>query len=253
MEKKRKVIKLGGKSIATPSLLAKAKDFVLKEYFAGYEIAVVISALGNTTNQLVDFIKDFGQPSEEWDYILGMGERTAAPIFSLILKNSGAKSRFYDPLLPGWFVITDKRAGDAKPIISECEKLAKENLEPYLKTGIPVVPGYIGTSKSGRIRVMGRNSSDLTAILVAKCINASEILKVTDIPFIRHPSSGEPIKKATAGEIMDIFNKRYEGYEKPNYPLFPQALELLNGMALRIGTYESLEDNTATVIDGGKR
>src|SRR3989344_954169 len=136
MEKKRKVIKLGGKSIATPALLEQAKNFVLKEYSAGYEISVVISAIGDFTNQTTSIIKAFGRPSEEWDYILSMGERAAAPIFSLILKNAGAKSRFYDPLLPGWFVVTDEKPGDAKPILQECERLAKKSLVPYLKTGI---------------------------------------------------------------------------------------------------------------------
>lgn len=250
MEKKRKVIKLGGKSVSTPALLEQAKNFVLKEYSAGYEIAVVISAIGDFTNQTTSIIKAFGRPSEEWDYILSMGERAAAPIFSLILKNAGIKSRFYDPFLPGWFVVTDEKPGDAKPSLEECKKLAEQNLVPYLKTGIPVVPGYIGMSKTGKIRVMGRNSSDLSAVLVAKCIGAAEVIKVTDVPFLHNPATKEPIKKSTPREIMELFDKRHEGYDKPNYPIFPQALELINGMTLRVGTYDSLKNNTATVING---
>ena len=253
MEKKRKVIKLGGKSVATPALLEQAKNFVLKEYSAGYEILVVISAIGNFTNQTTSIIKAFSKPSEEWDYILSMGERSAAPIFSLILKNSGVKSRFFDPSMQDWFVITDENAGDAKPIMEECERLSKKHLEPYLKTGIPVIPGYVGKSKSGRIRVMGRNSSDLTAMVVAKFLNADEVLKITDVPCLYNPSTKAPIKEIAADELMKIFDTRHEGYDKPDYPIFPQALELINGMVVKVGTCESIQNNSATVINGGNK
>ncbi|WP_457591943.1 aspartate kinase [Geoglobus sp.] len=108
------------------------------------------------------------------DYILSFGERLSAPILSASLLSMGADSLALEGGDAG--ILTDDTYGRAKPL-PEVYGTIKSRLEPLIsiKRSIPVVTGFIGTTKSGNITTLGRGGSDLTATLIASALNADEV------------------------------------------------------------------------------
>src|SRR5512137_1074137 len=95
------VVKFGGSSLADHERLLKAVVAVVNEAKKGTKIAVVVSAMGKTTDVLMTTAKNTSNgklQKHELDDILSMGERTSVRIFSAALRNSGVESRYFDPL-----------------------------------------------------------------------------------------------------------------------------------------------------------
>jgi len=80
-----------------------------------------------------------------------------------------------------WPIITDDSFQNANPIVKECEKNIKEFILPLVAAGtIPVIAGFVGKTKDGKITTLGRGGSDTTAFILAQGINANQIVLVTD-------------------------------------------------------------------------
>ena len=119
-----------------------------------------------------------------------MGERTSIRIFSAALKNNGADSCYFDPIDSNWPIITDSDFQNANPILKDCEKNIRECILPVMEKGaIPVVAGFLGKTKDGKITTLGRGGSDTTAFILAEALSADEIVLVTDADGIM---SGDP-------------------------------------------------------------
>ncbi|AKG90855.1 aspartate kinase [Geoglobus ahangari] len=177
------------------------------------------------------------------DYILSFGERLSAPILSASLLSVGVDSLALEGGDAG--ILTDETYGRAKPL-PEVYGTIKSRLEPLvsIKKTVPVVSGFIGTTKSGNITTLGRGGSDLTATLIASALNADEVwlwkevdgVMTTDpkivpearlIPEISyqeamelshfgakilHPKALEPVmKKRIPVRIKNTFNPDAEG------------------------------------------
>ena len=182
------VVKFGGSSLANKSKIDSAAKAVAKEVSNGTRIVVVVSAIGKTTDFLLDTTKQAcrGKISdEELDDILSMGERTSARIFSATLKANGVKCFYLDPIDPGWPIITDKSFNNAKPILSVCEKLIKKHVLSSIGRNIVVViPGFIGKTEDGKITTLGRGGSNTTALIVARALSADQMILVTNVDGI---------------------------------------------------------------------
>jgi len=182
------VVKFGGSSLADESKISRAAKAVAKETAKGTRLVVVVSAMGKTTDFLMETSKRAcgGSASdEELDDILSMGERTSARIFSTALKANKVKCRYLDPAEPDWPIITDRNFTNAKPILSACERLVREHVSPLLKQKtVVVIPGFIGKTEDGKITTMGRGGSDTTAFIVAKALSADQVILVTDVDGI---------------------------------------------------------------------
>lgn len=182
------VVKFGGSSLAdAPSILTAVKS-VIDEKRRRTQMTVVVSAMGKTTDKLIQIAKKACggkiSPSES-DDIVAMGERTSARIFSAALRSEGDKCIYLDPSDPDWPIITDDSFSDAKPILSVCERQIKEKIRPLLKKGITVVvPGFIGRTKSEAVTTMGRGASDITAMILARGLSTDQVILVTDVDGI---------------------------------------------------------------------
>jgi aspartate kinase len=182
-------VKFGGSSLADGNKISKAVKAVMKEMQKGTKIVVVVSALGKTTDFLLNVTKQAtncnAKLNSDVDDILAMGERTSARIFSATLKANGAKCRYLDPADPDWPIITNDKTANADPILSECEKRIVKYVSPLLKDGaIVVIPGFIGKTMDGKITTMGRGGSDITALIVARALGAKQVILVTDVDGI---------------------------------------------------------------------
>ena len=178
------MVKYGGASLADHERILKAVTAVAKEAKKGTQIAVIVSAMGKTTDSLLHATKNAsnGKVAErELDEILAMGERTSIRIFAVALKAQSVESRYFDPLDPDWPIITDNVFSNANPILDKCEKRIQQHVLPLVEKGvIPVIAGFIGRTPDEKITTLGRGGSDTTAFILAKALGADELVLVTD-------------------------------------------------------------------------
>ena len=182
--RKRIVVKYGGASLADHERILKAVTAVAKEAKKGTQIAVIVSAMGKTTDSLLHAAKNASNgkvEKGELDEILAMGERTSIRIFAVALKAQGVESRYFDPLDSDWPIITDEVFSDANPILDKCEKRIQQYVLPIVEKGvIPVIAGFVGRTPDEKITTLGRGGSDTTAFILAKALGADELIMVTD-------------------------------------------------------------------------
>jgi aspartate kinase len=202
---KKIVVKFGGSSLADHERLSKAVASVFNEAKRGTRIAVVVSAMGKTTDVLMSTAKNTSNgklQKHELDDILSMGERTSVRIFSAALRNSGVEARYFDPLDNDWPIVTDSAFSNANPLLEECKTRVRVNVLPIVEKGIvPVIAGFVGRTMDGKITTLGRGGSDTTAFILADALNADEIVLVTDADGIM---SGDPKAVANPRRLSEI-------------------------------------------------
>ena len=190
---KKIVVKFGGSSLADHEKLAKAVAAVAKETAKGTKIAVVVSAMGKTTDILMNTVKNTSNgklEKHELDDILSMGERTSVRVFAAALRTNGVESCYIDPTDDKWPIITDAAFSNANPILKECTTRIQKHILPIIEKGtVPVIAGFVGRTCDKKITTLGRGGSDTTAFILAEALNADEVALVTDANGIM---SGDP-------------------------------------------------------------
>ena len=177
------VVKFGGSSLSDPKRINLAVASVAQEYARGNRVVVVVSAVGNTTDQLLQLAEGGAELVDtDKDDILAMGERTSARIFAASLKSRGMQARYYDPSDRDWPIVTDNNFLNANPLKSNSIRRIRRYIKPVLDDGvIPVIGGFIGRTGDGRISTLGRGGSDTTALLLAVALEADEVVLVTNV------------------------------------------------------------------------
>ncbi|MCW4034465.1 MAG: aspartate kinase [Candidatus Bathyarchaeota archaeon] len=181
---KRIVVKYGGSSLADHERIIRAVTAVANEAKRGTQVAVIVSAMGKTTDTLLHAAKNTSNgnlKNHDLDEILAMGERTSIRIISAALRAQGINSRHVDPLDAEWPIITDDVFSDANPIRDVCYQKAKQTILPLVESGVvPVIAGFIGKTQDNKVTTLGRGGSDTTAFILAKALDADELILVTD-------------------------------------------------------------------------
>lgn len=180
---KRLVVKFGGASLADRDRIERAAGLIAKECKKGTKLVVVVSAIGKTTEQLINLVNhsDKSPDKTDLDDVLAMGERTSVRVFATALKGQGLDAKYFDPSDPYWPIITDDEFSNANPIVELCVQRVRDHVLPMLDGGtVPVIAGFVGLSMSGRVSTIGRGGSDTTAFILARGIGADEVVLVTD-------------------------------------------------------------------------
>src|SRR4030066_1193415 len=142
------VVKFGGSSLSDHERLLKSVMAVVNEAKKGTRIAVVVSAMGKTTDVLMTTAKNTSNgklEKRDLDDVLSMGERTSVRIFSAALRTNGVESRYFDPLDDDWPIITDAAFSNANPLLNECKQRIREHVLPVIEKGtVPVIAGFVG-------------------------------------------------------------------------------------------------------------
>jgi len=226
------VVKFGGTSLADGASISRAADSVAKKAKQGVQVAVVVSAMGKTTDFLIDTANQAcgkAISTAELDDIVAMGERTVARIFAATLRARGVKCHSFDPFDSDWPIVTDERFNNADPILPVCRERIRMGVQPLLEEGVAVVvPGFIGKSENGTVTTMGRGGSDVTALILAKELSADQVILVTDVDgimsadpkIVKNPEKLEEISMDTLVGLADSGTKfirkkalRYKGSE----------------------------------------
>jgi len=174
----RIVIKFGGADLSSGEKIQRAAKLVANSRFA--EVVVVVSAMGKTTDSLTETASRIGVGDAEWAEIISTGERTSARIFCAALRAQGLKAEVFDPANDNWPIITDQNFLNATPDLEKTASLVAKFLTPLLGKVIPVVCGFLGKDTQGRVTTLGRGGSDITAVLLARCISADQIILVKE-------------------------------------------------------------------------
>ena len=198
----RVVIKFGGADLATGEKVAQAAQMVADANYK--EIIVVVSAMGKTTDSLLNTTTQIGDVSDaDYAELISMGERVSARFFCSALRAQGANAELFDPCNDNWPLITDSNFRNARPDMEKTAELARKFIVPLLGDAIPVVCGFIGKDSNGRITSLGRGGSDTTALVLAKCLDADEVILVKETSGVL---SADPkiVPKARALNKLDI-------------------------------------------------
>lgn len=185
------VLKFGGTSVANPERIQNAAKKVKAEIDLGHKVVVVVSAMSGVTNQLVDYVRSI-TPSydpSEYDVVVASGEQVTSGLMALALQQLHVTARSYQ----GWQLPFYSSDAHEKARIDEIDtKLLNE----CFKNGItPVVPGFQGVTRGGRITTLGRGGSDTSAVALAAALKADRCDIYTDVDGI-YTSDPRLVKKA---------------------------------------------------------
>ncbi|HWF76297.1 MAG TPA: aspartate kinase [Caulobacteraceae bacterium] len=178
----RIVMKFGGTSVADLERIRRVARIVASEARAGHQVAVVVSAMAGRTNELVAWTDGAGPAApglpasdDEYDVVVASGEQVSAGLLSMTLRNLGLHARSW----LGWQVpiVTDNAHGKAR-----IDEVSPDKLEAALAAGeIPVVAGFQGIDRQGRLATLGRGAGDLSAVAVAAALKADRCDIYTDV------------------------------------------------------------------------
>jgi aspartate kinase len=171
------VRKYGGTSVGSVARLHAVAEQVHALVRAGHRLAVVVSAMGDATDRLIELAREVcPEPdARELDALLATGEMVSTALLAMALRKCGCGARSYNALqLP---IATTGPAGRARIQRVDCAGLERD-----LSAGIvPIVAGFQGRSGNGDLTTIGRGGSDTTAVALAVVLNADECQILTDV------------------------------------------------------------------------
>jgi aspartate kinase len=172
----RIVAKFGGTSLKDGQRIDNAADSIEKAVNEGHEVAVVASAMGSTTDELLEDI-NFEAEDEDRDEIVSMGERTSVRMLKAALEARGIDAEFYEPGKNGWPVRLDEEGDLDENYTTE----KAEELTESLESEVPVITGFLAEDKEGNVTTLGRGGSDTTAVMLGNYMDADRTVIVTDV------------------------------------------------------------------------
>ena len=200
------VQKFGGTSVADTSSLKIVADRIIDRKKEGYEVVVVPSAMGSTTDELIDLANELSeQPTpREMDMLLSAGERITMSLLSMHLNSLGHSSFSLTGSQAG--IITTSRHGKA-----EIEEISGERVREGIERGdIVIVAGFQGFNRDTKeITTLGRGGSDATAVALAAALGAEKCEIFTDVEgvFTADPriiNSAKLIDEITYDEMLEM-------------------------------------------------
>ena len=162
------VQKYGGSSVASVQKLREVAERVMRTQRQGHQVAVVVSAMGKTTDELLAMAKQVSPnpPRRELDMLLSAGERISMALLSMALRELGADAISFTGSQSG--IITTDRHVDARIIEVRPSRVREE----LAKGKIVVIAGFQGVSRSKEVTTLGRGGSDTTAVAMAAALDA---------------------------------------------------------------------------------
>ncbi len=177
--KPRLVMKFGGTSVANIERIRNVARHVQREVAAGFDVAVVVSAMSGKTNELVAWCKEASplHDAREYDAIVASGEQVTSGLLAIVLQDMGIQARSWQ----GWQIpiLTDQAHGSARIESIDGSQIVKRFSE---RNEVAVVAGFQGMHKAtGRIATLGRGGSDTSAVAIAAAIGAARCDIYTDV------------------------------------------------------------------------
>ncbi|MGD6974221.1 aspartate kinase [Bacillus altitudinis] len=237
------VQKFGGTSVGSTEKIRNAAERVIAEREAGNDVVVVVSAMGKSTDVLVDLAKELtDEPSKrEMDMLLTTGEQVTISLLAMALQAKG-----YDAIsFTGWQagMKTEKVHGNARIVDIDEARIQEE-----LSAGkVVVVAGFQGIADDLHITTLGRGGSDTTAVALAAALKADKCDIYTDVPGVfttdpRYVPSARKLAGISYDEMLELANLGAG-------VLHPRAVEFAKNYQIPLEVRSSIENESGTLIE----
>jgi aspartate kinase len=236
------VQKFGGSSVANVERIQNVAKRVASYRKGGYDLVVVVSALGDTTDELIALAGKINvRPSErEMDMLLSTGEQISVALLAMAIHKLGYEAISFTGAQVG--IITDASHTRARIIKINADKIKEE-----LKKGkIVIVAGFQGVTLNQDITTLGRGGSDLTAVALAKELKADECQIYTDVEGI---FSTDPRIEPKARKIEEItYDEMLEMASLGAQVMQARSIEVAKKFNVPIYVRSSFSDKPGTMI-----
>lgn len=200
------VQKYGGSSVSDAESIKRVAKRIAQTKRAGHDVVVVVSAMGDTTDELIDLAQQVTPlpPQREMDILLTAGERISMSLLAMAINSLGVKAKSFTGQQAG--VITDAVHGKAR-IVDVVPHRIRETIE---RGQVAIVAGFQGVTQSTNdVTTLGRGGSDTTAVALAAGLDADVCEIYTDVDGIftadpRIVPSARKIDRITYEEMLEM-------------------------------------------------
>jgi len=200
------VQKYGGSSVSDAEAMKRVASRIVATKKAGHQVVVVVSAMGDTTDELIDLANQITPlpAGRELDMLLTAGERISMALLAMAIKNLGHEALSFTGSQAG--VITDSKHGRAR-IIDVTPGRIQEALS---QDAIAIVAGFQGISQDTKdVTTLGRGGSDTTAVALAAALEADVCEIYTDVDGVfsadpRIVPAARKLKSVTYDEMLEL-------------------------------------------------
>ncbi len=237
------VQKFGGSSVADATSIKRVAKRIVETRKAGNDVVVVVSAMGDTTDELIDLadaVSEHPAP-RELDMLLTAGERISMALLAMAIKGMGQDALSFTGSQAG--MITDSTHGAAR-IVDVTPKRVREALD---EGAVAIVAGFQGFSRTtGDITTLGRGGSDTTAVALAAALNADvcEIYTDVDGVFTCDPRVVPLARKLDAITSEEMLELAAAGAKV----LYIRAVEFARRHGVKLHVRSSFSDEEGTIV-----
>jgi aspartate kinase len=236
------VQKYGGTSVADVERIQNVAKRVVKTKREGYDVAVVVSALGDTTDNLIELAHQITKtPSErELDMLISTGEQVSCALLAMAIHKLGEAAISFTGAQVG--IITDNSFTKARIIDMNSKRIFDELKEDK----IVIVAGFQGVNLNQDITTLGRGGSNLTAVALAKFLGAKSCEMYTDVDGV-YTTDPRIVKNARKIDRIS-YEEMFELASLGAQILQPRSIELAMKFGVPIHVRSSFSNNTGTII-----
>lgn len=241
------VQKYGGSSVASTELIRNVARRVARRVRGGDEVVVVVSAMGDTTDELVALARSITSEPDprDMDMLLSTGEQVSVALVSMALRNEGLDA----------IALTGQQAGiytRANYGSGRIARIEAGRLKTELAGGrVPVIAGFQGVTDDQEIVTLGRGASDTTAVAIAIALRASRCESCKDVEGVY---TADPRLVPAARRLQDIsYDEMLEMASQGAQVMHNRAVELASVNGLPILVTSSFVDAPGTLIHGGEQ
>ncbi|MEG6587446.1 aspartate kinase [Paenibacillus barengoltzii] len=236
------VMKFGGSSVGDTERIQRVARRVVDKQQEGHQVMVVVSAMGDTTDDLIDQAKLINPdpPLREMDMLMTTGEQISIALMAMAIDALGAKAVSYTGWQAGFR--TEAEHGKARITDIKPERVLKSLEEGY----IVIVAGFQGLTEDGEITTFGRGGSDTTAVALAAATKADYCEIYTDVDGVY---STDPRIVKNARKLNEIsYDEMLELANLGAAVLHPRAVEYAKHNNVRLVVRSSFNNHEGTVV-----
>ena len=236
------VMKFGGSSVANKERLENVADIISKSYDEGNDVIVVVSAQGDTTDELIEKAQQLSKkpPKREMDMLLATGEQISASLLAMTLDAKGYRAISLTGYQAGFKTSSSHTVARIKQIDTErvMAELGSKN--------IVIITGFQGIDKKDDITTLGRGGSDTSAVAIAAATHADVCKIYTDVDGVY---TADPRKVKTAVKLDEIsFEEMLELASLGAQVLLNRSVELAQKYNVKLEVLSSLSGNPGTIV-----
>ncbi|KGM44896.1 aspartate kinase [Neobacillus niacini] len=237
------VQKFGGTSVGSVEKILNVAQRVKDETDQGNQVVVVVSAMGKSTDQLVDLAKEISAApnKRDMDMLLSTGEQVTIALLSMALNEQNLPAISFTGWQAG--IVTEPVHGNAR-----ITTINTEAVKNQLDDGkVVIVAGFQGITENGQITTLGRGGSDTTAVALAAALNADKCDIYTDVTGVfttdpRYVKSARKLQSVSYDEMLELANLGAG-------VLHPRAVEFAKNYQVKLEVRSSMERVKGTVIE----